>query len=94
MKTIKMFLFACILGLGLAGCSKVASTDAASYEVTCLTFFGPFQAELTAGQIKGLADSRATTYTLSLENGAELTLAKGACIVSKAPEAEAAKNAE
>lgn len=87
---MKKLLMILALAVGLSGCGEEQK-----YDVLCVTLYGPIQYEATASQIAGLDDARAVTYTLSLPNGAKLTVAKDTCTIGqRAPDKAEEKASE
>lgn len=81
----KLFMFAIAL-LALTACG-----DNKKYDVLCMTLAGPIQTQATASEIKGFSNSQATTYTISLGNGAEITVGKGQCLIGYGGDEKAAQ---
>lgn len=77
MKKVIMLIVAL---LGLAGCSSGEKT---TYDVACITLLtGPFSAKFASDKIEGVGDY-SPTYTLTLESGDKITVAKSNCAVGQ-----------
>lgn len=68
------------LVVGFTSCSSKQKL-----QVTCMTIFGPVQADLDSSRISGLSRF-ASSYTLELDGGMRITVGKSSCVIVEAPE--------